>query len=213
MHQNLQSQYLVFNILDLLEDENIGENIVNNILSKFSCINKEIEIFLKNKAIKFANESIAATFLVFEETEDTMLLLGYFTLANKHFEVDTTLLSRKLRDKINHKFQHMDTTNKYSIPAPLIAQLGKNYTDNLNKRILGDDLIGLALEKVCEAQKILPGKISFIECEEIDNLIEFYKRHGFVEFSRRSIDEDEKTMTSSSCYLQMLRYRNNKSLF
>lgn len=58
--------------------------------------------------------------------------------------------------------------------APLIGQLGKNYTDGLNELITGDELLKMACDKVVDIQcniggsfviwnaKIVPGFWSFM---------------------------------------------------
>jgi len=45
--------------------------------------------------------------------------------------------------------------DEYSLIAPLIGQLGKNYTNGYNKLITGDELIGLAFLSVRTAQYIV----------------------------------------------------------
>lgn len=56
--------YIQINILDMLEY--IGEDSCKNILSSFKCpINFDVEDFLYNKAIQFAKQHIAISYLVF----------------------------------------------------------------------------------------------------------------------------------------------------
>lgn len=90
--------------------------------------------------------------------------------------------------------------------APLIGQLGKNYQNNYDKQITGDELLALALHKVKESQLILGGKIVYLECEDKEKLTEFYSRNGFCNFGQRKLDKDETLNLSGDYLIQMLRY-------
>lgn len=105
------------------------------------------------------------------------------------------------------KFGQFDqTVQKYTISAPLIGQLGKNYAHGYNKLISGDELLKLALDKIREMQNIVGGKIVYLECEEKEPLLEFYSRNGFVNFGLRALDRDETDKLSGESLVQMLRY-------
>ena len=92
------------------------------------------------------------------------------------------------------------------IMSPLIAQLGKNYDNNYNTLITGDELLKMAIDKVIEAQQIIGGKIVYVECEDIDFLTRFYTTNGFVVFGKRPLDKDERTDMSGSHLIQLLKY-------
>lgn len=105
------------------------------------------------------------------------------------------------------KFGQFDkTVQRYTISAPLIGQLGKNYANGYNELITGDELLKLALDKVKEMQYIVGGKIVYLECEQKDKLIEFYKSNGFVNFGSRALDRDETDKLCGESLVQMLRY-------
>ncbi len=83
------------NILDILDM--YGEDSCNEILSSFICpLNLDVSDFIHNKAITFAKQRIAITFLVFMETKKGNVLAGYYTLANKFVAVSADMLSRTL---------------------------------------------------------------------------------------------------------------------
>jgi len=86
----------------------------------------------------------------------------------------------------------------FVIPAPLIAQLGKNFTDGLNTELSGDELLKMALEKVSAAQFILGGKIVYIECEDVPKLLKFYTDNGFISFAKREKDSEEEGRISGT---------------
>lgn len=217
MQTNLEDRYLIFSLLDLIEEETIGEEKVKCILSNFSCKNKDVQYFLQKKAIEFAKDGITSTFLIFIEKEDKMQLVAYFSLANKQFIVEKKALSRKMKERISHLTgQKLSSQAKeFYIAAPLIAQLGKNFTNNADKLISGDDLMALALKKIDDVHRILSGRMCFVECEDIDYLLKYYRRYDFVEFNRRELDAEEKSKSKAKFYIQMLRCpsrkKNNKS--
>ena len=105
------------------------------------------------------------------------------------------------------KFGQFDKAiQRYTISAPLIGQLGKNYTSGYNKLITGDELLKLALDKIKTMQYIVGGKIVYLECEQKSKLIEFYERNGFVNFGTRILDRDETDKLYGESLVQMLRY-------
>lgn len=184
----------------------IGEDNVKNILSDFSCpINSDIETFLRKKAIEFEKQSISATHLIFTSYKSQNVLVGYYTLATKAFNVTKSAISKSMSKRIN-KFATYDTDLKsYILPAPLIAQIGKNFTNNYNSLITGAELLSIAIDDVKVIHQIAGGKVVYLECEDKPRLIDFYSRNGFVSFGNRSLDKDE-TDISGEYLVQMLRY-------
>lgn len=184
----------------------IGEDNVKNILSDFSCpINSDIETFFRKKAIEFEKQSISATHLIFTSYKSQNVLVGYYTLATKAFNVTKSAISKSMSKRIN-KFATYDTDLKsYILPAPLIAQIGKNFTNNYNSLITGAELLSIAIDDVKVIHQIAGGKVVYLECEDKPRLIDFYSRNGFVSFGNRSLDKDE-TDISGEYLVQMLRY-------
>ena len=202
------SGYIGINLRDMLLDEMLGEKFAKELLSTFSCpLNPDVEYFFKHTAIEFAKQGIANTYLIMASYKEKYVLVGYFTLANKFFVMDkSSVPNRKWRSRLA-KFAYFDTTiNKYLITAPLIGQLGKNYTNSYNKLITGDELLKLALDKVAEMQHIVGGKIVYLECEQKERLISFYERNGFVNFGTRLLDKEEISKLSGKALVQMLKY-------
>ena len=148
---------------------------VTAILSSFSSpMNRDVELFLKQKAVTFDTQSISRTHLVFTSYKEQTVLAGYFTLAYKDFTIPAKNVGRSLRDRIK-KFGSYDfETKAYKISAPLIAQLSKNFTDGYNKLISGDELLTMALrakitrptlvsEMIDYMQNFNPSETEFIE--------------------------------------------------
>ena len=74
---------------------------VTTILSSFSSpMNKDVELFLKQKAVTFDTQSISRTHLVFTSYKEQTVLAGYFTLTYKDFTIPAKNVGRSLRDRI-----------------------------------------------------------------------------------------------------------------
>jgi len=185
----------------------LGEDEVKKILTSFSCPkNKDLESFLHDKAIVFSTQGITQTHLVFASFKQTPVLVAYYSLSYKSIMVKKSILSAKRQRQIG-KFGRYNSDSKcYEIPAPLIAQLGKNFSQNYNTLISGDVLLTLACEKIKKVQEIIGGKLVYLECEDIEELKVFYNRNGFFNFGNRILDKDEKDKFSGEYLIQMLKY-------
>lgn len=199
--------YSILSLADILHEE--GEDFCRKILSQFSCPqNRDVEKFLTHRsAIDFAKQGVAQTFLVYASYKKQPVLCGYFAFALKYIIVNQHSVSNTTARRLR-KFSMPtnDSGGSLVITAPLIAQLGKNYTDGYNKLISGDELLVMALDKIKEAQMILGGKVVYVECEDVDYLKQFYQSNGFVIFGRRKLDKDEKTDISGHYLIQLLKY-------
>lgn len=197
-----------FNIVALKEMiEQLGEDKTKEILSDFCCPkNKDVEKFIRYKAIEFAKQNIAPTHLIFASYKNKIRLIAYFTLTIKSFNVSKSKLSKSLAKRISKFGRYDDNIKGYSISAPLIAQLGKNFKENINTLITGDELLKLACDKIKSIQDGIGGKITYLECEDKPKLIEFYESNGFVNFGKRDLDKDEKEDLSGQYLIQMLKY-------
>lgn len=191
--------------LKLMVDE-VGEDTAKEVLSTFSCpLNRDVEDFLRIKAITFAEQGFSQTHLVMASYREQPVLVGYFTLANKYITVSAKKLSNTQKKRLA-KFSIFDNqVRAYCLSAPLIAQLGKNYANGYDKLITGDELLYMACRKVSTIQLDLGGKFAYLECEDKPRLIEFYSRNGFCAFDRRRLDRDE-TGLDGDYLVQMLKY-------
>ena len=202
--------YTVLKLSDLLSTH--GEDVTRQILSTFySPNNKDVDNFIKEKAIIFDEQSFAKVHLVFTQYKGTQVLVGYYALANKSFVIkagvnktSTAKISQSLRKRIA-RFAYLDKdTNQFIVTAPLIGQLGKNY--NFKDLITGEILLEYACDTVREVQSWTGGKFVYLECEDKPFLIDFYTRNGFVNFGKRYLEYDEKDGLSGTYLIQMLKY-------
>jgi hypothetical protein len=200
--------YTKVNLRDM--SEMIEPEQLEKIISDFSCpYNIDVEEFLRFKAVEFSKQRLASTYLVFASYKEQPVLVGYFALAQKYFHIDLKkkgVLGSNLRRRIRKFATLDDDLHKYVVTAPLIGQLGKNYSHDHNKLITGDELLKIACDTVAEAQRIVGGKIVYLECEDIPSLRRFYEDNGFCDFGCRDLDGDEKGKFSGTYLVQMLKY-------
>lgn len=204
--------YRIVNLAALIEES--GEDTAKGILSKFSCpLNPDVEYFLRQKAIDFAMQGWAQTHLIFASYKKEWVLVGYFALASKHITISSKFLykqSKTLKKRIS-KFASFDNNLKaYILSAPLIAQLGKNYSNGYDKLISGDELLREACTKIAKIQFELGGRFAYVECEDKPCLTSFYERNGFCNFDSRALDADETEKLSGEYLVQLLKYIHNK---
>ncbi len=199
------TEYNIISLTDMLNE--LEESDVTNELSSFlSPKNKDIEDFLHNNAIQFARQNLAPTNLVYANCDNGSFLCGYFTLTIKTIEVEKSLVGSQTFKKITKFGTYDKEYEKCSIPAPLIAQLGKNYNNGCNKLISGAELLQIACDEVKKAQLIVGGKVVYLECEDNKKLTDFYYSNGFKKFSQRPLDNDEQDSFNGRYLVQMLKY-------
>jgi len=85
---------------------------------------------------------------------------------------------------------------KFVVPTILIGQIGKNFSHDYNKLITGSELLEIACAKVQAIQKVSSGKLTYLECEDVPALLEFYRNNGFFAFGKRYLDREEQDTLS-----------------
>lgn len=197
--------YIQVNLQDMIND--LGEEKTEEIIKSFECpLNKDVEDFLKYKAVEFSRQSLSKTYLVFASYKSAPVLCGYYTVANKFIHIERSNVSKTLQKRISKFAQYDVQAKKYVLSALLIAQLGKNYNNGYNKLITGDELLKMACDRVKNIQYLVGGKICYIECEDEAKLIEFYSDNGFVNFGHRELEQDETNTMRGNYLVQMLCY-------
>ena len=189
---NLNTHFVQINLSDLLEQ--LGEDEAKDILSSFSCpLNADVEKFLREKAIEFSKRGFSKTHLVYWTTQDEKEkeLVGYYTIASKFITIQRNAVNSKEARKLREHGLFDEKSGAFTVAAPLIAQLGKNYSDGNNSLISGKDLLQMAIEKVKKVQNKVGGRFVYLECEEKDKLRKFYESNRFKFFGKRALDRDE----------------------
>jgi predicted GNAT family N-acyltransferase len=212
------SAYKLLLLKDIINE--MGEAEAKQRLSLFSCpLNPDVEKFLKEKAVEFEKQNISSTHLIYASYRRKNQLAGYFTLAQKQLVISSksinkksangkmTNASKELMKKLKRFGTYNSITAEVTIPAPLIGQLGRNFScgDGKNKLITGDELLKIACDKVWEMQRHFSGRIVYLECEDKPKLIEFYANNGFVKFGERLLDADEKDDLSGEYLVQCIK--------
>ena len=186
-----KNKYRIINIRRYIGNENpeLGEDELLQILSEFSCpMNPDVERFLKHSSIEFTKKNQSVTYLVFSVADGK--LLGYFTLALKPLTVRGETVSNTVKRKLLRVSELDKKSDTYTMSAYLIAQLGKNYSENDGKMITGAELLGLAWDKIKATQYMFGGMVTFLEAENEEKLLSFYRDNRFSQFDTRQTISD-----------------------
>lgn len=141
-----KSVYKTVCLNDLIYKLKLSNDDIQRILAEFSCpLNKDVEYFLKLKAIEFEKVNLARTYLVYAINNNDSKLCGVYSLASGHLVLDSKI-SRAQKKKF------FGTTYSFErhINTHLIGQLSKNYHNNYNQLISGTSLIELAFHRIKE---------------------------------------------------------------
>lgn len=193
--------YKTYRVMDFIQM--VGEEAVNDLFSDFSCEyktgihNDEVENFLKRNAVEFTKKKMLITYLVMDDQDQ---LAGYFTLTHKPIIVQDKDLSKTSRKRLLRHAKYDPVIDAYSVSAFLIAQISKNYNLPSNERINGIKLMDISLSVIDDIQQQIGGGIIFLEAEEHQELLDFYRKQLFSPFGVRYSD-DENTK-----YIQMIRF-------
>ncbi len=151
-------------------------------------MNPDVERFLKHSSIEFTKKNQSVTYLVFSVADGK--LLGYFTLALKPLTVRGETASNTVKRKLLRVSELDKKSDTYTMSAYLIAQLGKNYSENDGKMITGAELLELAWDKIKATQYMFGGMVTFLEAENEENLLSFYRNNRFSQFDTRQTTSD-----------------------
>ena len=186
-----KNKYRIINVRRYIGNENpeLGEDELRQILSEFSCpMNPDVERFLKYSSIAFTKKNQSVTYLVFSVADGK--LLGYFTLALKPLTVRGETVSNTVKRKLLRVSELDKKSDTYTMSAYLIAQLGKNYSENDGKMITGAELLELAWDKIKATQYMFGGMVTFLEAENEEKLLSFYRNNRFSQFDTRQTVSD-----------------------
>ena len=197
------NKFAVLNIRDYLENDEkrLGEKSLEQLLSEFSCpINPDIERFLKESSIEFVKKHQAVTYLVL--SLENAELLGYFSFAIKPLAVKADSFSNTVKRKFS-RFSKLDKNQQsFNLAAYLIAQLGKNYNEKLSEHITGQELLEMAIDQAKLLQYQAGGVVVFVEADDKDKVLSFYKNYGFKCFDTR---QTSSATTEQHNLVQLLR--------
>lgn len=175
-----------------------GEEKIQQILSTFSCSNKEVQEFIRNKAVDFAKRRLSITYLVFSKDND---LVGVFTLANKFARIPAKEVSNTVKSQIRKFAVWDEADDSYITSAILVAQFGKSDIVPKEKNIRGDELMAITMDVIQEVQQRVGGKLVWLECEEENERAQTFYEHGHYKFHQFA----KRDASDGTVYIQMLK--------
>jgi len=171
--------------------EIISLNELNSILNSFYCKDKDVESFLKAKALDFDLRNKSRTYLILEKesfSKGVFKILAYFTLSLKILEFKNST-SKSLIKNIDGFSKNIN-----SVAVMLIGQFGKD--EILAKNIKGNTFLDICLGIIGNVQNLIGGRIVLLECLPIEKITSFYSKNGFKFLQS---DKNDK-------YAQMVRH-------
>lgn len=187
------TDYKIQRLSELLAIEN-GERYFNAVVETFKSPNKDVEHFLKAKAVQATKLNTATTYLVYIERSAIEIdLVGYFSLAIKMLTLKKSSLSKSSQRIISRFGYYDDDSESYKIPAILVAQFGKNFSE-ASVSISGSDLMAITLHQVKNALSFLSGKTVFLESEKKEKLIDFYTENRFTVLDNEVLSKNKKEL-------------------
>ena len=187
------TDYKIHRLSELLAIEN-GEAYFNSVVKAFKSQNKDVESFLKTKAVQATKLNTATTYLVYVERSAIKIdLVGYFSLAMKMLTLKKSSLSKSSIRIISRFGYYDDDSESYKVPAILIAQFGRNFSEE-SLSIPGTDLMAITLHRVRTILAFLSGKTVFLESEKKQKLINFYMENGFTVLDNDVLSKNKKEL-------------------
>ena len=131
------------------------EEKAQELISIFYCEkDKDIENFIKERAILFEKLGKSRTYIIFDEdNEDEFNILAYFTLAMQVLKVPEKLLSGRKTKKMDGFSSKIKGTKITEFPTILVGQVGKN--DLYEKLISGEEIMKYCLSVAFKGQAVI----------------------------------------------------------
>ncbi len=118
--------------------------------------------------------------------------------------IEQNLLTKSLQKRILKFSQYDPKSHRYFLSVPLIAQLGKNYSPDIQTKLKGAHLLEMACNKTQIVQHMIGGKSIYVECSNNPKLYEFYSSFNFIPFGQRPSSHTESE--NHDTLIQMLKY-------
>lgn len=148
--------------------------------------------FRAQNAVDFSKQGISVTHVVVRDPEGpNPALVGFFALTYKILRLSGGSLSRTSEKRVAKFAEYDAATNTYTLPAPLIAQFGKNDLPEGSEPFSGKELMGITEAKLCEVMAEVGGRAVYLECEDEPKLMRFYESCGYVRAAQRYDKSDE----------------------
>jgi len=160
----LTTSYEVTSLSKFLSE--FPEERVSKMLSSFSCEkDRDVESFLREKAIVQEKKQISRTYLIF--TSERNEIAAYFSIAISSMDVTDLECSNELRKKMN--------INNKLAQSYLIGQLGRS---DGSPKGLGKFMILSAIERIKDANLKVGCRVIRLDCRS--PLVKYYNENGFI---------------------------------
>jgi hypothetical protein len=169
--------------------EMTSESFVSEIVSGFVCAkDDDIDSFIKTKAALFDRKGKSKTHFLLDE--DALLhgrieIVAFFSLAIQLLKIPEGATNAKIR-RLDGLYSRKGGSPITEIPSFLIGQLAKN--DKYANVFPGKMLLEYALSAIAEAERIVGGRVAYVECRDVPELVSFYERNGFKALRRDPFD-------------------------
>ena len=150
----------------------LAQGYIDGLVSGFSCLDKDVESFLKTKAYQHEQRNKSRTYLVIANA--TYKLIAYFTLSLKALEFDDEI-SKTVRKNVDGF-----NKNATSVPVILIGQLGKD--KHCSQEISGSGLLNSCLSYVYRTHSLVGSRVVLVETAKCEKVVAFYASNGFTVF-------------------------------
>lgn len=170
--------YRTVALKDLIDK--FGKKTAVEVLSNFSCpLNKDVEEFMRQKAVPYDMAGMARTYLVIaQDSQRSYGICAIYSLTTKSIAVS---------HHMDRKSRKLAFGTTYAVGNPvnaiLIGQLAKNYQNGNNSYISGEILMSLIMDQVKRIDVLVPSVSVYIECEDKECLKNYYEKFGFEYFS------------------------------
>lgn len=183
--------YIVVPLGDIIDKKYNNEKI-ENAFKNFSCQReKDLETFLKHKAVTYQRIDFGKTYLCVDKARldnDEFVIMAFFTIAQRAINIGNMSLSK--RKKILGEYPGRDDLQ--TVSAFLIGQLGRS-DDYSSDDLSGEQLLKECYSAISKAAKIVGGKLLILECRE--HMYEkFYEKHGFKKLYNELNEEELYTL-------------------
>ncbi len=159
----------------------------DTVFKPFDCGDEDLNEFLLKKAIQYANEHLATTFVI----ENESVTVAYYSIFNDSVNAQNiafaskTAFKRFLQDLVSHPKRHLK-----SYPAIKIGRLG--VTKTIQNSGLGKMIVNSIIELAINANENCACKI--ITVDAYAQSLKFYERLGFKFFSESDKGNDTRQM-------------------
>ena len=159
-----------------------SEDTVSEVISRFRCPkDNDIESFLHDKAVLFNRKGKSKTHLILCQEalkEGSIDIVAYFSIAIQVLRIPEGTSATQIK-RLDGLYSKRGGESITEIPSFLIGQLAKN---DSSSSISGSMVLEYALSVISAAEEMVGGRVVYIECRDIPQIITFYENNGFKIF-------------------------------